>query len=337
MRTAVFSVTKQGKMTAQKICNALKADHYSKFSTALARRLYHEYDALVFVMALGIVVRTIASEISDKKDDPIVVAVDESGRHVVSVLSGHRGANELSGRIAAITGGVPVVTTASDVQGKECVEEMAGKLHLKLDHASSVKKVNAAIVNDGNVGLLVAHELAGRDGFLHRVHLACSIPPVDSPDGCDALIVVTNREKYESRVPTAILRPRNLVVGLGSRKGIMGAKVLNAVKRSLKDANLSVLSLRALATADFKAKERGFLDAAVKLNVPLLAVSSEEIRRNEGMFNDSDVVKAKVGVGAVCEPSAVLAGRNARLVSGKRRYEGIAVAIAEESRWANSS
>lgn len=336
MKIAVFSVTNRGAATALRICEALKADYYDDFSKELVMRLYHEYDALVFVMALGIVVRSIASEIGDKKDDPLVIAVDEAGSHVISVLSGHRGANELAREIASRIGGVPVVTTASDVQGKACVEKMARDMGLALDYESDVKGVNAAIVNDKRVGILVDPELSGREGFLHRVHLF-GMPIANSPDGYDALVVVTNKEQLSPDVPTAILRPKNLIVGLGARRGIESAKVLRAVEKSLKEANLSAESIRAFATADFKSGEKGLLDAAAELQVQLLAVSSSEIKKNEGRFATSQVVRARVGVGAVCEPSAVIAGRNAKLVLSKRRYDGVTVAIAEEARWENSS
>ena len=57
-----------------------------------------------------------------KRSDPAVVVVDECGRFVISLLSGHLGgANAL-----AHTGGqkflnaIPVVTTATDLHGKIC-------------------------------------------------------------------------------------------------------------------------------------------------------------------------------------------------------------------------
>ncbi len=333
MRTAVFSVTDRGRMMAGKINDLLEADYYD-FSAELIKKSFHEYDALVFVMALGIVVRTIASEIGDKRSDPLVVVVDEAGRHAISVLSGHRGANALTKKIAEAVGGKPVVTTATDVQGKPCVEEVAAEMGLQLDYDSDLKGANAAIVNEKKVGILVDSDLSGSE-FLQEFN--GPLPVTNSSDGYDALIVVTNKEMYELGVPTAILRPKNLVVGLGAKRGVEGGNVMSAIRDSLKEANLSVDSVRALATADFKASEKGLVDVAEEMKVPLLAVKSDEIKENEDLFDTSADVRAKVGVGAVCEPCAVLAGRGARLVQGKRRYSGVTVAIAEEKTWESSS
>ncbi|MEE9593795.1 MAG: cobalt-precorrin 5A hydrolase [Candidatus Hydrothermarchaeales archaeon] len=333
MRTAVFSVTDRGRMTAGKINDLLEADYYD-FSAELIKKSFHEYDALVFVMALGIVVRTIASEIGDKRSDPLVVVVDEAGRHAISVLSGHRGANKLAKEIAEGLGGVPVVTTATDVQGKPCVEEIAAEMGLKLDYFSDVKGANAAIVNDRKVGIFVDPDLNSTKSFPES---GVSFPLADSPDGYDTLLAVTNKDRYELEVPTAILRPKNLIVGLGAKRGVEGGNVMSAIRNSLKEANLSVDSVRALATADFKASEKGLVDVAEEMKVPLLTVKSDEIKENEDLFDTSEDVRAKVGVGAVCEPCAVLAGRGARLVQGKRRYSGVTVAIAEEKTWESSS
>lgn len=51
-------------------------------------RLFHSSDALVFIGAMGICVRSIAPHTGYKHTDPAVVNVDGTGRFVVSVLSG---------------------------------------------------------------------------------------------------------------------------------------------------------------------------------------------------------------------------------------------------------
>jgi cobalt-precorrin 5A hydrolase len=335
MRTAVFAVTGRGRDTAKRISEYLEADYYD-FSVGLVKKLFHEYDALVFIMALGIVVRTIASEIGNKRSDPLVVAVDEAGMYVISVLCGHRGANDLAREIANRTGGVPVVTTGTDVMGKLSAEEVAMKMGLEIDYESDVKVVNAAIAGDKKVGIYVDPNIHGADGLLHRIHLLGFIPQPSS-DEPDVLMVITNRKCFTTHVPAAIMRPRNLIVGLGAKKGVDSARVLKAIRKSFEGLDLSMKSIRALATADFKVREKGFIDAAMELGVPLLAVRAKEIRENEGRFISSEAVRAKFGVGAVCEPCAILAGEDARLVMRKTRYNGVTVAIAEERVWVNST
>lgn len=76
---------------------------------------FHDFDALLFIGALGICVRTIAPCIQSKYKDPAVINIDAVGKHVIPVLSGHvGGANELAKRIAGIIGGEAIITTQSD-------------------------------------------------------------------------------------------------------------------------------------------------------------------------------------------------------------------------------
>ena len=79
---------------------------------------WKDFDAFVFVGAMGICVRTIAPYIKDKHEDPAVVCVDSLGLNAISVLSGHvGGANDLARDIAAMIGAREVITTQSDNAG----------------------------------------------------------------------------------------------------------------------------------------------------------------------------------------------------------------------------
>lgn len=85
-----------------------------------------ETDAFVFVGACGIAVRAVAPWVNHKSTDPAVLAVDERGIHVISLLSGHvGGANCLARELAQAIGGRPVITTATDLSGLFAVDEFA--------------------------------------------------------------------------------------------------------------------------------------------------------------------------------------------------------------------
>lgn len=90
---------------------------YEGTMAELAGRLWPDHAAIVGVMASGIVVRAIAPHVTSKYDDPAVVVVDDAGRYVISLLSGHEGgANRLAEQIAAETRGQAVVTTGSEAR-----------------------------------------------------------------------------------------------------------------------------------------------------------------------------------------------------------------------------
>ena len=73
--------------------------------------------AIVFVMASGIAVRSIAPYVASKYEDPAIVVVDDAARFSIALLSGHEGkANDLAEDIAEITGAIPVVTTGTEAK-----------------------------------------------------------------------------------------------------------------------------------------------------------------------------------------------------------------------------
>ena len=92
---------------------------------------FSESDGLVFIGATGIAVRAIAPCLKDKFQDPAVVVMDEKAKFVIPLLSGHvGGANELAVQIGEVTGAVPVLTTATDVNRKFAVDVFARNQNL---------------------------------------------------------------------------------------------------------------------------------------------------------------------------------------------------------------
>ena len=168
---AVVAITRRGVETALKIKEAL--DKAGLNSTVYAPKKYSQngvvplekklgdfikdtystVDALVAVMATGIIIRSVAPLLESKLTDPAVIGVDATGKFVISLLSGHYGgANELTRTIAKGIGATPVITTASDVTGKMSVDEIAKILHLTIQNPESLVAVNAAIVNGDHIG-----------------------------------------------------------------------------------------------------------------------------------------------------------------------------------------
>ena len=88
-------------------------------------------DAMIFIGATGIAVRSIAPYVRSKKTDPAVIVVDEQGRHAISLLSGHiGGANALTLLVSEWIGAEPVITTATDLHGKFAVDAFAARRDL---------------------------------------------------------------------------------------------------------------------------------------------------------------------------------------------------------------
>ncbi|WP_456474290.1 cobalt-precorrin 5A hydrolase [Candidatus Pyrohabitans sp.] len=336
MRIAVVYLTENGARLAERLAGALPEHRVEVFgrhggygrelSEPLSRffgRTLRSYDALVCIMALGIVVRSLAKHLRNKRTDPAVVCIDELGRHVISVASGHRGANALAGLIANRIGATPVITTSTDVQGLACVEEIDGRFGAVEE--GDVKAVNAAIANHRRVAIFT--ELAIDVEPFERY----GIEELESVE-CDACIVITSRLVSPPSKPYVLLRPENLILGIGARRGIEKEEVLNAIEAALRDAKLSRASVKALATIPRKAEEPGIAQAAASLGVRVVSVPVDEVKRVEEHFRGSELVKRSVGVAAVAEPCAYIASGGGKLLLGKRAYGRVTIAIAEEVR-----
>ena len=111
-------------------------------------------DALIFVGACGIAVRSIAPYVRDKFQDPAVVCVDEAGQFVIPLLSGHvGGANRLAEMVASGIGAVPVVTTATDVEKKFAVDVFAKDHGFVITDRKLAKEISADILAGEPVGV----------------------------------------------------------------------------------------------------------------------------------------------------------------------------------------
>jgi len=134
---------------------SLRSEEVRSFNgdlTGLFGEIFNACDAIIAVMAVGIVVRSIAPYIASKKTDPAVVVVDDLGKYAISLLSGHlRGANDLTKLVAGEIGAIAVVTTATELLGRKSVEDIAREHDLKIVNSESLTPVNSAIVNDRRV------------------------------------------------------------------------------------------------------------------------------------------------------------------------------------------
>ena len=176
------------------------------------------------------------------------------------------------------------------------------------------KQMDPAVVVVDVVGRFVISLLSGHEG------------------GANALAIrVGNILGSEPVITTTTEALKTVIVGIGCRRGTGAEAIIHAVKEALKQASVELAQVRLLASADVKADEKGLWTAADQLGVPLRLISSEEICLSGRSFECSDFVKLKVGLPAVAEPAAILAGRRTRLILSKMVYEGVTVAVAQES------
>ena len=224
-----------------------------------------------------------------------MIVVDEAGKFVIPVLSGHiGGANELARRIAGFLDAQAVITTATDINSLPAVDEWAVKNDCAIQNPEAVKHISGALLDGHSVGVAVT----------------CEDIPAPFP-------------------VTLWLRPRVLVLGAGCNRGTNPAEFEESALDFLKGAGVSVLSLRALASIDLKKDEPAMKAFAEKYGVPFLTFGADELQALEGRFTASETVRHFTGTDNVCERSAVLAaGEGAVLVRNKCVYNGVTFALA---------
>lgn len=290
---------------------------------ALAADLFQRYDCLIWIMASGIVVRSIAPLLQHKASDPAVLVMDECGQFVISLLSGHLGrANDDAHKIAVLLGAEPVITTATDVTGSLAVDTLAIKLDCAIDDLGSAKRVTAEIVNGSQVGLAAPWPLGiSLPGNIKQVQ------PGDDLRGCSGLIVISETPPVAEHTNQVWLIPRRIVAGVGCRRGKDSAEIFGAICAAMDEAGLDLRTLSSLASVDLKADEVGLIATAQLLNVPFHIVSRDDINRLDVEFSKSEFVNAAIGVAGVCEPVALLCS-GGQLILPKRSDNGVTVALA---------
>lgn len=291
------------------------------------RGRWADFDGFVLVCATGIAVRAIAPLLADKAADPAVVVVDDGGRFVIALTGGHRGgANVLARQVAALLGAEPVVTTATDQAGLPALDDLPG-----YTATGDVAGVTRAWLDGSPLTLEIDPELAG---WPLPAALAEHLRPDDSSVGPPSTprVAVTDRVAAAT-TGTVVLRPRSLVVGVGSSSGADPEGLYRLVVDAIAGAGLSIDAVASVATVDRKAAERAIVELAATLGVGLRCFPAEVLARMPAP-NPSAVVEAAVGTPSVAEAAALAAAAgNGRplLVVEKRRSADATVAVARRA------
>lgn len=298
-----------------------------------AAKQMEEKNTLLFIGACGIAVRAIAPHIVDKLYDSPVLVMDELGRYVIPILSGHvGGANEAALFIAEKLGAVPVITTATDINGKFAVDLFAKRNGFAILNKDGIAKVSAKVLAAEEITMSIEtgadKARAGADRI--RGNIPQGVRLISYPPRQFADIVITTEERSFDAALT--LKPREYIIGMGCRRGKQKEKIKALIEKSLKGLGISADSLLALASIDKKKDEQGFLAWSRETNIPFWTYTAAELAQVEGEFESSDFVKEQVGVDNVCERAALKGcGQQGRLILSKQAEDGMTIAIAKRN------
>ena len=363
--------TEQGRKTAYQIENQIKnqtgnqienqmeadfvCDFYDKSKCTLSewtQKAFSGKSALIFVGAAGIAVRTIAPFVKDKLTDSPVIVVDEKGKFVIPILSGHvGGANELSRLVAGKIGATPVITTATDINDVFSIDVFAVRNHLEIMKKKGIQHVSSKLLRHEVVTISFPLERrASISGYVseqedisscisENADVSSDIPenadvPSDIPGGFiyvkypprRNIDVIISDDDEVLDLAVLPLRPRTKVLGVGCKQG----RTCEDIERIIEECGVQMHEVCAIASIDVKKNEAGLIELAGKNRLDFVTYTAEELMQAEGEFTASEFVKNTVGVDNVCERAAVLcAGKNGKLIQKKAAGNGVTLAVAQ--------
>ena len=332
MKLSLFAYTRRGCETARRVLRAFPRAEAAAYTAerlagngflAIAQpsspfygERFRASDALVFVGACGIAVRAIAPHVRSKTEDPAVLCVDEAGRFVIPLLSGHiGGANALARTLAVELGAVAAVTTATDVNRRFSVDQWAAENGYVIDDMAAAKQISAAI-------------LEGGVPFCSDLPVVTKLPPglVRGETGPLGIYIgwETGRQPFDT---TLRLVPRALRLGLGCRRGTDAKALREAVETVFAAQGIDLRAVVRAASIDLKRDEPGLLEYCRGRGWPLDFYTPEQLRAVDGaLVTPSAFVRNVTGVDNVCERAALLGAE--RLIIKKTAIGGVTVAAA---------
>jgi len=353
-KIAIIAITKHGSVLAEKIHAGLgkselfvslkfkreipgKVQFFTSPIKDLTANLFNSYDALIYVVSLGAVVRTIAPFLKDKHTDPAVIVIDDKGNYCISVLSGHvGGANELSEELSKITGAQAVITTASDV-GKTIPVDILGKeFGWTTELNENITKVSASVVNEEPVGIY--QDTGEKNWWKRETPLPKNFKMYDSLDelaasDCKAALIISDQmivEKYPDLAKKSVLyRPKSLAIGMGCDRGVRQEQLDELLEETFKKNGLSTQSIKNVSTVDLKNREAGLLASCERHKWELVCYTRDELAQLKDMLpNPSEMVMKYLKIPGVSEPAAMLTAKNDRLVVEKTKVPMGTLAVA---------
>jgi cobalt-precorrin 5A hydrolase len=171
----VVALTDAGLMLANRLVAAVEGSELWFKPKPFAEKLQQAFvagDGLILICATGIAVRALAPVIISKQQDPPVLVLDELGKFVIPLLSGHEGgANEWAATIAKIINSQLVITTAKQylkpiyTVGMGCergcsqehlaalLEQCLAQKQLNFSHINSISSIDIKADEQGLIDL----------------------------------------------------------------------------------------------------------------------------------------------------------------------------------------
>lgn len=288
------------------------------------KELFEKSDAILFIGAMGICVRSIAPYIKDKHTDPAVVNIDSTGKYVISVLSGHvGGANDLTKRVARILGAEAVITTQSDNTNIWALDTIGNTYDWETrSDSANFNHPLTAFVNKKPTALLLDITDEGTR-YLERtapdhVKIYYDYTAIDFSK-YELFIAVTPYTYTKTEIPVVYFHPKILHLGIGCRKDCNPEGICKYIEEVLTHNHISGASIMDISSIDIK-KDEPLLQKLQQHfeEIPVCIYTADELKDIE-VSNPSDKVKEITTVAGVSESAAIKSADDGPLILDKQK------------------
>ena len=307
MKISIITFTDKGELLGKKLLynlNELGENTYLSSGRKIKldnwiKENFYSNDALIFISAVGIAVRGISKYIVSKTTDCAVICIDEKGDFVIPILSGHiGGANRLAKKIANITKGTAIITTATDINNKFAFDDWASKNNFQILNTYNIKKISSAILDGKTIYLKSDFQIEG--------NLPQNVQICKSDEFFENTVVITFKNVGDTS--SLYIIPKCITIGIGCKKNTNEKTIKDVIYKFCEKNNISINAIKKLVSIDLKKDERGIINFCENYNIEFQTYTSSELSKVKGNFSSSDFVKDITGVDNVCERSAVIEG-----------------------------
>lgn len=348
---------KRKVMSTQSDCDIYKSGIMS--TDEILQQEWNCSSALVFIGAMGIAVRHVATFLQSKCSDPAVLVLDEKGQFVIPVVSGHIGGGvRLARGLARYLGAQAVITTATDVENQFAVDVFAQRNHLWIENSGRIKGISSALLHGRKVDVWTRLPIVGdmpeglRGMCMEKEYSEDSCVMRAEDEILRAAITIGLTPEMQEKIyrmydaaQVCELQPRQYILGLGCKKGKTVEELEGFLRDICKTQHIDIHEIGAIASIDVKKEEKGIWELSRRIGADFEVFTQQELEQIEETVTPSDFVKEIVGVDNVCERSAYCLAKRwtqeqspaegsrkdeeYRLVLGKQARDGMTMALVK--------
>jgi cobalt-precorrin 5A hydrolase len=344
LKIAIVTINNPSLESAKRLLPILKSHDYIVFNKAqssdrfvkfdkvddILATAWAEYDAIIFIMATGAVIRKIAPHLKDKASDPAILIMTLDLKRIIPLVSGHLGgANELAQEISSnIKECVNFVTTASDQIKVLALDMFAKKMNYDISNLKALAEVSNRIINKQIIQVVsypaIIEKLKSFDGYKEGSIDFFSPDNLDNFDNNIASVYILPQKLANNSLQ---LHPKSISLGLGMNRDTPAKEIKLCVYRFCFEHSISLENIINLASFEAKADEVGLLEYAKDVNKELKFFNADEINELQQEFSPSQATKF-FNIKGVAEPASLLASKDKTLFLSKRIYGAVTIAAS---------